>query len=136
MPQTPEEKLAFIEGKLDKILIYLFGDTSLDRDAMGLGKQIRVELKSAHKEIMQEINDIRNDIENAAKERREIWESIENVEKKQIKHGVMTAVMWSAVGGTIALIFAYWIQSLRVPVPHVGLMGHYKNIFLIIKTML
>jgi hypothetical protein len=120
--QTPEEKLHFIESKLDKILTYMFGDISLDKNAEGFATQIKHEIKQAKDELMYELEDVRRGIDNDRREVTKLRGKIDEIEKKQIKYNVQTAIMWLALGGAAALIMEYVLQSWTKP-PNVSSHG-------------
>lgn len=112
MNQLPEEKLHYIEAKLDRVLTYMFGDVDLDRDAQGFAMQIKNEIKEAKQELMEELEIVLKGIEADRREVKELKKKVEELEKKQIKYSVQTAIMWAALGGTVTLIVAYFIQNI------------------------
>lgn len=137
--QTPEEKLHFIEGKLDKILIYMFGDNTLDKDAQGFAMQIKNEIRSSKNELLGELEEVRHGIRENRQEMVRLKDKMLELEKKQIKYNVQTAIMWAALGGTAALIGAYAVHQLKAET-HAVIFSTIKifhsllNIFLWITT--
>lgn len=115
MHQTPEEKLHFIEQKLDKILVYMFGDVSLDKDAKGFATDIQDDIRGLKDVLLEEINDVRTTIASNRQEIEKLKIKVEEIEKKQIKYSMQTAIMWAGLGGAAALIVEYLLQSMYKP---------------------
>jgi uncharacterized membrane protein YjjP (DUF1212 family) len=135
MHQTPEEKLHFIEQKLDKILVYMFGDISLDKDAQGFAMDIQDDIRGLKNILLEEINDVRTTIASNRQEIEKLKIKVEEIEKKQIKYSMQTAIMWAGLGGAAALIVEYLLQSMSKP-GHAVIFTHLKTYLSFLKLLL
>ena len=83
------QQVTDIKGKVDKMYDALMGN-SISKDG-GLVKRI---------EVLEETD-------------YEILEKIASIEKKSIKMEVYQKIMWSCIGGTVGIAFAYLVQTIK-----------------------
>lgn len=105
--QTPEMRLKFIEEKIDRILIYLFGDSKLDKNSTGTIGMIRQEVASIRLELLEETKSITDDMKTLTKRIDTVEEQSDEMGRTIYKRDFKTHIIWGLLGITTGMVFDY-----------------------------